>query len=28
VLNTRDHLRQLGIVDSELEWLTAQLRAA
>ncbi len=28
VLNTRDHLRELGIVDSELEWLTAQLRAA
>ena len=28
VLNTRDHLRGLGIVDGELEWLTAQLRAA
>ncbi|MBV8474371.1 MAG: gamma-glutamylcyclotransferase [Hyphomicrobiales bacterium] len=28
VLNTRDHLRGLGIVDSELEWLSAQLRAA
>lgn len=28
VLNTRDHLRELGIVDRELEWLAAQLRAA
>ncbi len=28
VLNTRDHLRELGIVDNELEWLSAQLRAA
>ncbi|MGD0639634.1 MAG: gamma-glutamylcyclotransferase [Roseiarcus sp.] len=28
VLATRDHLRQLGIVDAELEWLAAQLRAA
>ncbi|MGO4872571.1 MAG: gamma-glutamylcyclotransferase [Roseiarcus sp.] len=28
VLATRDHLRELGIVDSELEWLAAQLRAA
>ena len=28
VLNTRDHLRGLGIVDTELEWLAAQLRAA
>ncbi len=28
VLATRDHLRQLGIVDGELEWLAAQLRAA
>jgi cation transport protein ChaC len=28
VLNTRDHLRGLGIVDAELEWLADQLRAA
>ena len=28
VLNTRDHLRELGIVDAELEWLADQLRAA
>jgi len=28
VLATRDHLRELGILDSELEWLAAQLRAA
>jgi cation transport protein ChaC len=28
VLATRDHLRELGIVDRELEWLAAQLRAA
>jgi cation transport protein ChaC len=28
VLNTRDHLRGLGILDPELEWLAAQLRAA
>ena len=28
VLATRDHLRELGIVDGELEWLAAQLRAA
>jgi cation transport protein ChaC len=28
VLATRDHLRELGIVDSDLEWLAAQLRAA
>jgi cation transport protein ChaC len=28
VLATRDHLRELGILDRELEWLAAQLRAA
>ena len=28
VLATRDHLRELGIRDRELEWLAAQLRAA
>ena len=28
VLNTRDHLRGLGIVDAELEWLADQLRVA
>jgi glutathione-specific gamma-glutamylcyclotransferase len=28
VLNTRDHLRQIAIVDGELEWLATQLRAA
>ena len=28
VLATRDHLRGLGILDPELEWLAAQLRAA
>ncbi len=28
VLATRDHLRELGIVDGDLEWLAAQLRAA
>jgi cation transport protein ChaC len=28
VLNTRDHLRGLGILDPELEWLADQLRAA
>ncbi len=28
VINTRDHLRELGIVESQLEWLAAQLRAA
>jgi cation transport protein ChaC len=28
VLNTRDHLREIGIIDSELEWLAAQLRSA
>jgi len=26
VLNTRDHLREIGIVDSELEWLAGRLR--
>ena len=28
VLNTRDHLRDLGIIDGELEWLAGQLRSA
>ncbi|MGD0185368.1 MAG: gamma-glutamylcyclotransferase [Roseiarcus sp.] len=28
VLATRDHLRELGILDGELEWLAAQLRTA
>jgi cation transport protein ChaC len=26
VLNTRDHLREIGIVDPELEWLAGRLR--
>jgi len=28
VLNTRDHLREIGIVDPELEWLAGRLREA
>ena len=28
VLNTRDHLREIGIVDAELEWLAGRLREA
>jgi glutathione-specific gamma-glutamylcyclotransferase len=28
VLSTHDHLRELGILDPELEWLAGQLRAA